>query len=507
MKKLLLLASNLILMAFVAVAQDGTLDAQFATSGIATVQFSNATSDAHAIGLQPDGKILIAGVVLYGGSRVAIARYNTDGTLDNTFGNAGKSTLTITGQSYITSIAIQADGKIVLAGSLDQSAMVVRITAAGALDPTFGGTGYATYTDGGFTKFEDLRILSNGKIMTCGFASTKYGLVRWNADGTADATFGTGGYVLNDVGLLATLRRMSVQSDGKILLTGTVYNSTNYDLIVARFKTDGSFDTSFGTGGKAISSISAGNNETGNDIAIQSDGKIVITGRVVIGAKSSVLVARYNINGTLDTSFGTNGATITAVGTENAEGISVALMGSGKVIVAGFAGTSKQFLVMRYTAAGALDSGFGTAGVTKTLIGTKCYADEVRIQSNGKVILGGTSEVSNVHSFALARYNNTGTTGLGDKEEAIQALKVFPNPVINSRNAQVQFTLEKATDGQISIVDNQGKIQKAPEAFSFIQGKNDLSIEWTADLADGIYFIVIETENGLTTAPFLFRRN
>ena len=261
----------------------------------------------------------------------------------------------------------------------------------GSLDNTFG----IVTTNGGMkTCLQDrsnaTAIQSDGKIVVAGTSNDKYALIRYNTNGSLDATFGIGGIVATDIGY--SINSIAIQSDGKIVAAGQ-----GSPLI--RFNTNGSFDATFGNGGTAI----IGGDAIANAITIQNDGKII----VVCESQGSTYISllRFSANGTLDSSFGSNGiATKSGLG-----GRALAIQSDGKIAVAGFivkvtstGGTAYEFALVRYYTNGSLDSTFGTGGIVSSDFGSFAIAEAIAIQSNGKFLLAG-------EGFVLARYNTNGS--------------------------------------------------------------------------------------------------
>jgi uncharacterized delta-60 repeat protein len=506
MKQLFIYSTLLLLLPFLASAQDGTLDATFGTGGTATLVFGGFASDARTIAIQPDGKILIAGTAAGGGSSVAIARYSAAGVLDATFGTAGKIKYNLNNSPNITSMALYADGDILLGGKGDAQGFLFRLNADGTKETTFGIDGVVTFAND-FTGIVDLRILAGNKILGCGNgkngSNTYFSLFQRNADGTPDTGFGTAGYINHDLGSQETLVQMALQSDGKILLTGTVFeNATAYDLIVCRFKTDGTFDTSFGTNGITTSSFTAGAYEQGYDIETQSDGKIVVAGRSSLNGLNSFLMVRYKTNGTLDNTFGTNGRTITSVSGSMDEAHSLAITADGKMLAAGFSGdaTNRLFTVIRYKSNGTADATFGTNGVASTSIGAKSSAEEVLVQPNGKIVVGGYSDV-NPRAFALARYNNTvGTIGTSAPALADFQTKVYPNP-ITGNSCTVEYILPVGQSVSHQLYSTEGRLIETLLDKKQNSGVQTEVLNLPIGLNAGIYILKIHTEIGIQSIP------
>ena len=381
---------------------NGSFDSTFGTGGIVTTSIGNY-SIVSSIAIQSDGKIVLGGYSAKDAVWVfTITRYTTNGSIDNTFGSGGVVTMAISTSSILSSLAIQSDGKIIAVGTIyttmSQSMpkmCLVRFTTNGSLD---NSVGIVTTTNAGKKTCLDDRgnataIQSDGKIVVAGRSDQKYALIRYNTNGSLDATFGIGGIVATDIWY--SINSIAIQSDGKILVAG----QGSQGLI--RFNSNGSFDATFGNGGTAIISGDA----VANAVTIQNDGKIIVACESQGGTYISLL--RFTANGTLDSSFGFNGiATKSGLG-----GRALAIQSDGKIAVAGFTKNSSpygyDFALVRYNTNGSLDSTFGTGGIVSTAIGDFAIAEAIAIQSDGKILLAGWTIADG--GFVLARYNTNGS--------------------------------------------------------------------------------------------------
>ena len=344
---------------------DGSLDATFGNKGVATFRhtvvsqfWSGGWSEGEAIVIQPDGKIVIAGEV-YGGSSddVLLLRFNSDGTLDPNFGTEG--VVIFDGPEgrgdYGYGVALESDGKIVVAGysntSQGSEVLVLRYNPTGIPDSTFGVGGVVTY----FSQDADLgnavAIQQDGKILVN--AQTFYGLkiLRCNNDGKLDSTFGSGG-IVSRIGDIAP-RKMVLQSNGEIVVGGVIVtsNGTKNGVLVLRFNTDGTPDNSFGTGGPAIYASPIGNNAGAQSVAIQQDGKIVVTGYILnSGSNFDILVVRFTRLGLPDTNFGIGGAVSFDGPTGSSdEARGLAIQSDGKIVIVGTSanGATNDLITLR----------------------------------------------------------------------------------------------------------------------------------------------------------------
>jgi uncharacterized delta-60 repeat protein/gliding motility-associated-like protein len=357
-------------------AQDGSLDASFGISGNGIAKApppgstpsSWATSDPGEgltkIAVQPDGKIIQTGhrETSLGNDFVTI-RYNADGSPDYPFGIEGNGIIVtdLNGGSNdkAHSVAIQADGKIVVAG-----------------ESTIGSK----------------------NVMA---------IVRYNADGTLDNTFNGNGKVIKDLNANPSgAFTVEIQPDGKILVAGWGYGGANKDFAVLRFNPDGSPDTGFGSAGIVFTDI-ASNNDAAADIEVLSDGKILAGGWGRFGANDAFALVKYNSNGTLDNSFDGDGKAITSFST-NAHGITLDVF-EDKIY---FTGTSTDFTIVSYNLAnGTLNTNFG-GGIVRTSLGNNDSSRSLIVQCDGKILVGGdvgSVPFSTNSYFAVLRYFPNGT--------------------------------------------------------------------------------------------------
>ena len=367
-------------------AADGDLDTSFDTDGKVSTPILSGADEANSVVLQSDGKIVAAGSS-YNGSNYdfAVVRYNTDGSLDTTFGTGGKVTTSIGSDPDVAnSVVLQSDGKIVAAGYSHNGSnydfAIVRYNTNGSLDTTFDADGKQTTSIGSGAEIAYSVVLqSDGKIVAAGYShngtNTDFAVVRYNTDGSLDTTFGTGGKVTTSIGSDPDVANSVVlQSDGKIVAAGYSHNGSNYDFAIVRYNTNGSLDTTFDADGKQTTSIGSGA-EIAYSVVLQSDGKIVAAGYSHNGTNTDFAVVRYNTDGSLDTTFDTDGKQTTAIGSGTEVANSVVLQGDGKIVAAGYShnGTNEDFAVVRYSAnvsdaPGSNDSGSTTASVTTPTI-------------------------------------------------------------------------------------------------------------------------------------------
>jgi uncharacterized delta-60 repeat protein len=402
---------------------DGSLDSGFGEGGLVITPFPGhlGIGSAAAVTIQSDGKIVAVGSSwIY---EFALARYNPDGTLDLDFGTNGLVTTRFPDSQYnsATGVAVQNDGKIVAAGQSysnqwpqRQDFALARYNPDGSLDSGFGSSGLVTIDiDEADDYLMDLAIQADQKLVVAGYANhlgvpRSFALVRFNTDGSLDTSFGDSGKVNSVQGEAFSL----AVHDGKIIAAGHSYLSdTGKNFVLARYNPDGSLDTSFGTGGLVFDDFLGPNFDMGKDIvAVQGDGKIVVVGTTHSGGGGSFALARYNRDGSLDASFGEGGVVTSDFANSNEVANGVAVQDDGKIVVAGWTigtnTTGPDFALARYNTDGSLDISFGVDGlVTTDWSSNQDYANAVAIQADGKIVAAGYARVSGNWVIALARYN------------------------------------------------------------------------------------------------------
>ena len=421
--------------------QDGSIDSTFGTNGrVYQYPILELANYEGQIKIQSDGKIVQVGSVFTGDHRYdfAVSRYTINGTVDSSFGTNG---IVITDfglgrNDHAHSIAIQEDGKIVVAGRSQQNTTtselaykfaVARYNTDGSLDNSFNGTGKVITSLGDKHDFaRSVIIQADGKIMVGGMSDQgdifesdyDFGMVRYNRDGTLDNSFGTLGKVttafithqndgINDIVL---------QPDGKIIAAGHRTESAaafKGDFALVRYNVNGTLDNSFGVSGKVTTSYSPFQ-DGAISLDIQTDGKIVVAGEGNLTdpfGRATCIISRYNSNGTIDNTFNGTGSVFKMMGTLAGNYSEVIVQPDNKILITG-ASTDEpgkpDFFVLRYNNNGTPDNSFGTNGVALLEIGGGFdYSFSVAMQGQ-KIIVGGNSNLSdNRRYFSVVRLKNT----------------------------------------------------------------------------------------------------
>jgi uncharacterized delta-60 repeat protein len=444
-------------------AASGDLDESFGTQGRVVTRFFNNSqfgygdrAQARALAIQTDGKIIAAGYarVQDTSTGFAVARYNPDGSLDSSFGVGGKITTRLSENDKAYAVALQPDGKIVVAGtayigpsphSANYGFALVRYNPDGSLDSSFDGDG-KLITDffDSLDEASGVLVQRDGKIVAAGFATNgpnngttyEFAMVRYNPDGSLDPTFDGDGKVLTDFfGSGDRAYGALLQPDDRIVLAGVCYSaSSSADFALARYNPDGSLDSSFDGDGKVNTPFVSNYEEYAASLALTPDNRIVAGGWAnnnssFQGGKPDFAVARYQPDGSLDNSFDGDGRfTLDFDGINDYDqAYSVAVQADGKIIAVGYAksldgnpnGTHTDFAILRLNPNGTLDSSFGNNGRVWTdfgifnppagLTGDTAYG--VKIQPDGKfVVAGEVSFHEGLSLFGVARYEGDAAT-------------------------------------------------------------------------------------------------
>jgi uncharacterized delta-60 repeat protein len=434
-------------------ALDLTFDADGAggalPGGMVTTAVGSSHDYGYCVAVQSDGKIVVAGSSFNGSNNdFALVRYNINGSPDSTFGSSGKVTTPIDSNNdggY--SVAVQGDGKIVVAGYSSNGGnddfALVRYNPNGSLDNGFGSGGKVTTAIGsGHDTGQSVAVQADGKLVVAGISwngsNDDFAVVRYHSNGTLDTSFNGTGKVTTNFGSSYDFgRSVVVQADGKIVVAGTSNNGSINDFALVRYNTNGSLDTSFGNGGKVTTDF-GGSQDAGLSVVVQADGKLVVAGY----SGYDFALVRYNTNGSLDTGFGGTGKVTTDFGSSQDEGHSVVVQSDGKLVVAGTSNTggNYDFALVCYNADGSLDTSFGNGGKVTTAIGSSYdVGQSVAVQTDRKIVVAGYSWNGSNTDFALVRYGadltptltTAAATGLTTTTATLNGT-VNPNGVITS---------------------------------------------------------------------------
>jgi uncharacterized delta-60 repeat protein len=295
----------------------------------------------------------------------------------------------------------------------------------GTLDRSFDGDGkvltnFATATS---EETSALALQRDGRVVVAGRARVggrwQLALARYREDGSLDPTFDGDGKVLTDVPASSDeeAQAVALQPDGKIVAAGFGGSGSAGRLVLARYRENGSLDPTFGTGGIVVTDLPDVTAEKALALALGSGGSIVVAGQALAGASSRIALARYRQNGGLDPAFGTGGVVLTDVPASTSSGARALVLAAGRPVVAGFAfvgqgaAQARQFVVARYTTAGALDGSFGSGGIVLTDFASSSSEEAASLVAlpDGRLVAAGSAIVQSRKQFALVRYRENGS--------------------------------------------------------------------------------------------------
>lgn len=358
---------------------------------------------------------IVASTLLFGVG-IALA---APGDLDPSFNGSGLLSLNIGNSgSRANAVVQQSDGKLVLAGESAFSFTLVRLTAGGTPDSTFGTNGIANADFAGGIARAVIQQ-TDGKLVLAGSAASANGaediaLARFDADGTLDASFGNGGKVTLDIGGSADFASGLIQQPGgNFVIAGGTNSGGPNRLVLARFNVNGTLDVTFGTGGTTLVDFGGGSESWANAIAQQQDGELIAAGRVFGPTSQDIGIARVTANGALDPSFAGDGLLVVDNGGSDEEAYAVAIQPDDSIVAVGYTsssgGSPVSALLLRVKGNGSFDGGFGISGRSVIDLGGDSILNSIVVQANGQLIATG-SLATNVggEDMILARFNSDG---------------------------------------------------------------------------------------------------
>ena len=419
--KVVLLSMVVGLLGFtIALAASGDLDTTFSGDGRVITNFGPSpgrVDELSGIAIQPNGKIIAVG---FSSGDFALTRYNVDGSLDTTFSGDGKVTTNFGGYDTARDIALQSNGKIVVSGqksTVDRDVALARYNANGTLDTSFSDDGKQSTEFGGDNGSEGgLAIQSNGKIVMAGYAwnhnstDKEFAIYRYNPNGSIDLTFTGDGVAIGNFGVnqFDVTRDLAIQSDGKIVVvgeSGSNESAEDFDFAIARLNPNGTADLTFSGDGRQRTNF--GGLDTVSSVAVGPNGKIVVVGYRVPplnNNRTEIAVVRYNPNGSLDTTFnGTGRKAFSINGSLASFAKDVIVQSDGKIVL--LADTNGDLVLVRLNSNGSFDTTFHGDGKVIVDFGAVEWASALARQpSDGKYVIGGQTNAGTPQSdFALAR--------------------------------------------------------------------------------------------------------
>lgn len=507
----LLFLSVILLMPTASFSQYGTLDSDFNDTGKVLTAFGEFHSSVRSIVIQPDGKIIAAGNMFdikSPFSQFALARYNVHGLLDSEFGFKGLIIENSPMQMHLHSMVLQPDDKILVAGlqfpneNKKSESIVKRYNPDGSEDLSFGKGGTVIVNSIYSTS---MAIQEDGKIILAGyslhnlFKPNNYllTLIRFNRDGSLDESFGFKGIVSTPIRGLGSQISIAVQTDNKIVVSADAIGINDRDIIVLRYLADGLMDDEFGN--KGFVTVYSKSDNTSQAVKIQPlDDKILIGGTTLPSLdSSSFMLVRLLPNGDLDNNFGKLGVAIAEL--ETTEQLkSMALQTDGMIVTSGIYSerNSETIILKRYNSEGQLDPTFGKKGIVITVFDLRSESASVSLQSDGKIVTGGQAGGSSKFDFALLRY----ISGVKSEPQVVAENTLFtvsPNPV--DKTVNLAFNLKHSQGLTVDLYDFNGrKIQNVLQSQEFPAGSNFYTIDLPENLTKGIYFLNISNGKNIS---------
>ncbi|MDQ4122885.1 MAG: carboxypeptidase regulatory-like domain-containing protein [Acidobacteriota bacterium] len=406
------IALTILFFIFDANAQNPAPDSTFNGNGRRITDMGAASESAYAVIAQPDGKIVAVGA---SNVTMALVRYDTNGQLDTSFD--GDGIVTFSTGVVATAAALQPDGKILVGGSYGTNIFnvreiaVTRFNSNGTIDPTFDGDGIARsglqFTDpvvSGLILQPDGKIVVSGYVRNGGGLDYNITLTRYNSDGSLDTTFDGDGRVITDINNAAAVdvnNGIAIQPDGKFVVAGG-YNtgSTFRDTLLVRYNPNGSLDTSFDGDGLLFYDFAPGNNDEATSVAVH-DGKIIIGATAPDSFDTYLALARFNSDGTFDTTFDGDGIRVTTYQTSAKQ---ILLQPQGNILVLGGA-VNGGYSLFRFKPDGSNETTFGTLGSRQGIrYGTITSASAMTTQPGSKIVVVGRDLANSNNNFFAARF-------------------------------------------------------------------------------------------------------
>ncbi len=489
-------------------AQVGTIDTTFGNKGVVLTDINAGSQDRiHSLMVQPDGKIVAVGTSYKGRNyNGALIRLLEDGSLDPDFGTGGIVTLDFVSDVFFWAAALDKNQNIIAAGLGNEGDFITaRYLPNGLLDESFGTDGIVLED---FFSGEDYAnavvIQADGTIVVAGAGTTTnnpndsgLALIRLNSDGSLDTTFGDQGKVLTPMGPgWEEIKSLVVQADGKLIAIGNTDTAGDAKFCLARYHPDGSLDPTFGTNGIVVDSFLSGYNNV-QWIDLMPDEKIVLVGR----AGQEEGVARYHTDGSPDSTFNGTGKLMIDPAVR-CNGLSSGLVtADGKLLIGGSAGATGSFLLGRINPDGSIDTTFGDNGFLKnriTLNSSNINSMAATPDGNFFAAGYGSGEVVGNFSFnfAVVKYlNGLEVVGTQQYTSPAQEVLVYPNPIVDQ--TVLYYNLEKEQRITIRLLDAVGKPIK-----TFVQdqwqapGSYQQAITIPGTLPSGLYLLQISSPHG-----------
>ena len=500
-----------------------TLDLSFDTDGIVVKDFGSH-DNLQAVAVQSsDNSVVSVGTAIDNatfGGRLLVQRNLSTGALDQSFNTTGYLIIEDYQESYAYDVEILSSGKILVAGAAASSeyeffALVLRLNSDGTLDQTFGSNGITLINLAPRNEFAyAMDVQTDGKIVVAGSAGDALGkdmpaVYRLNEDGSIDAGFGTNGMTAIPVPEIDNdFSNVAVQSDGTIIASGhysqalTSLGQQNFDVVVAKFLSNGQLDVNFGGTGLVTTPISP-------DLAEEAYGMILIGGEILVCGYSlsstylyQYFLIRYKGNGDLVTTFGTNGIVLSELA-DGSVAYDMALDADGRILITGNVGTGwddLDFFLAAFDETGSLDLTFGDQGMVRTdVMGGFDEAYGIFVQPDNAIVLAGKGANGSNNDAVVMRFTNDMATGITSATNENQ-VSVYPNPVLPGNMLNLQLAKQAANHVNLDLIDSNGRSVYAAVLQKAQLSTQRIGINLPTNLATGLYVLKVAVDNEQPTA-------
>lgn len=486
-------------------AQFPVRDTSFNFDGHVNTPMGINNDYANQVLIQSDGKIVAAGYQTdnptFGPQRIALARYLQTGYIDSTFGVNGKSIISFSSQDWCNTALILPDDKIIIAGQNSSGMYVARLNSNGTIDSTFGINGINTLSAGAglgsginhICLLPDGSLIAAGSSQLTGSNNFELKIVKYTSTGQIDNSFGTNGVVMPGFNYITVSPgKVIVKNDGKIVVAGKVsydqFGITISECFLSQLNPDGSIDSSFANNGLGV----YGPGKGFQDMVLFNNKIIAIAnvGTNVQGTSGDIGVYRYNVDGSIDSTFGVNGSTSVFVDSYAEYGNALVVQPDGGILVGGSffnfgGGTGTDCLILRFLYDGTIDTSFGTNGIFKTGVssGTDAISDMVLTLDNNLMVCG-YGHYFNNFDFIVGKIKLDISLTVDLKAPVINNIPLYPNP------AQDIINIVSGNDNNsCEFLNMQGQLVKT---VILNKGLQQINIE---DLTSGIYLMRINGHN------------
>lgn len=483
------------------------LDSTFGMGGVSIVDL-NGYEGIWSSAIQPDGKIVLTGWAtryLNSSTDITLVRFNSNGIFDSTF-NSG-NLISVNQSSWEGAYSIIRDslsGALFVVGryynGLTWDFILAKFDSSGVLDNSFGNNGFVTRDEGGDDRAFSVALQDDGKILICGLTTAvgwDFAILRFLPDGSPDSSFGDGGITIKDVAISDDVAySIKVQEENKIIVCGWTYGNGG-DFVLMRFNERGMLDNTFGNRGIVITDLYNKYN-TSHSVTLSNGGKYIVAGYGYKENKTNtdIIIAKYNNDGSIDSTFGESGFSFTDINQSDELAWFVATQEDGKIVVTGYtkSDTSKSVLTIRLNPDGSPDDDFALNGIAVTPVyGIDEEGRTLSIQRDGKILVSGyASNGQNTDIFVLRLRADNSTSVIIEHPEEFNLFQNYPNPFNSTTTIKYDLpeTLQSPTGFGTSVTlivyDILGRKIKTLVDEVKLPGSYEVKFD-ASDLSGGVY--------------------